>query len=260
MDSGIISCAVWLDGGDEASAQRFACQQKLPLFEAHPAGCLLLLRFCESGISLIFSDDCAQTVGPLDVDFTQSDLMRRSVHKAYGEMLVKAVGVKKYGFPLTVVDATTGLGRESFLLAAAGCEVIAMEQSPVLAMLLQQALERAIESPPCYAITQRISLKPGDSKTLLAALKVKPDVVYLDPMFPERQKSAKVKKSMQYLQALVGKEAGDADELLSQALQVAGKRVVVKRPRVGNSLMAGQRLPDFKLEGKSHRFDIYSIT
>ena len=62
------------------------------------------------------------------------------------------------------------------------------------------------------------------------------DVVYLDPMYPHKQKSALVKKEMRVFQHLVGADL-DADELLLPALQLAKKRVVVKRPDYAEFLL-----------------------
>ena len=84
-----------------------------------------------------------------------------------------------------------------------------------------------------------------------------PDVVYLDPMFPHRQKSALVKKEMRVFQSLVGADL-DADALLPVALSVAGKRVVVKRPDYAGFL--NEKKPSTSIETKSNRFDIYVVT
>lgn len=81
-----------------------------------------------------------------------------------------------------------------------------------------------------------------------------PDVVYLDPMFPPRSKSAQVKKEMRVFHQLIGTDP-DAAELLPAALQCARQRVVVKRPRLAASL--GDAPPSYALEGKSNRFDVY---
>ena len=48
----------------------------------------------------------------------------------------------------------------------------------------------------------------------------KPEVVYLDPMFPLRIKSAQVKKEMQVFHQLIGKDV-DADLLLQIAQERA---------------------------------------
>jgi 16S rRNA (guanine1516-N2)-methyltransferase len=82
----------------------------------------------------------------------------------------------------------------------------------------------------------------------------RPDVVYLDPMFPARSKSAQVKKEMQVFHQLVGTDP-DADQLLELARACAKKRVVVKRPRIAPELAAAR--PSYTLTGKSNRYDIY---
>lgn len=81
------------------------------------------------------------------------------------------------------------------------------------------------------------------------------DVVYLDPMYPHKQKiCTSKKKEMRVFQHLVGADL-DADELLLPALQLAKKRVVVKRPDYAEFLCGKQ--PHFSHETKNHRFDIY---
>ena len=84
----------------------------------------------------------------------------------------------------------------------------------------------------------------------------RPDVVYVDPMFPLRKKSAKVKKQMQAFHAIVGTDP-DADQLLANALIAAKYRVVVKRP-TGAGFLAETK-PNYSLEGKSTRYDIYAL-
>ena len=82
------------------------------------------------------------------------------------------------------------------------------------------------------------------------------DVVYLDPMFPHREKSALVKKEMRIFQELLGDDV-DADQLLAPALNLARHRVVVKRPRQAPDL--NNQVPTYRLEGKACRFDIYAL-
>jgi 16S rRNA (guanine1516-N2)-methyltransferase len=81
-----------------------------------------------------------------------------------------------------------------------------------------------------------------------------PQVIYLDPMFPHRDKSALVKKEMRLFRPLVGDD-DDAPALLQAALALATHRVVVKRSRKA-PVIAGEQ-PGYVLEGKSSRFDIY---
>ncbi|GAM77379.1 SAM-dependent methyltransferase [Vibrio ishigakensis] len=86
---------------------------------------------------------------------------------------------------------------------------------------------------------------------------MKPDVVYLDPMYPHpenKKKSALVKKEMRVFQHLVGADL-DADGLLTPALELATKRVVVKRPDYANWL--DEKKPSMAIETKKNRFDVY---
>ena len=134
------------------------------------------------------------------------------------------------------------------------------ERQPIVAALLADGLQRLRSSgdEQELAIAQRLSLHQGDSLTCVAALAEQeaPDVIYLDPMFPERGKSAKVKKSMAFFHQLVGSD-DDAAALLPLALATAGYRVVVKRPRHAPPL--ADIKPGLCFEGKSTRFDVYPL-
>lgn len=106
-------------------------------------------------------------------------------------------------------------------------------------------------------LQQRLQLIHASSLTALTDITPRPQVVYLDPMFPHRQKSALVKKEMRVFQSLVGPDL-DADGLLEPARQLATKRVVVKRPDYAPPL-ADVATPN-AIVTKGHRFDIYAGT
>lgn len=193
--------------------------------------------------------------GPIRVDFEGGAVAhRRKFGGGSGQMIAKAVGVK-VSRPLRVFDATAGLGKDAFVLASLGCEVILSERNPVVAELLADGLQRAQQSDEAELrqIAQRMTLAAGDSLTGL-----NPgndiDVVYLDPMFPDRSKSASVKKDMAAFHHVVGKDE-DADGLLPRALAAARYRVVVKRPRKAPFL--NDQSPAYQLSGKTSRYDIY---
>ncbi|MCW5196798.1 class I SAM-dependent methyltransferase, partial [Buchnera aphidicola (Pemphigus obesinymphae)] len=57
------------------------------------------------------------------------------------EAIRKAVGIKKNYYP-NVLDATAGLGKDAFILAALGCQVCMIERNPIVAALLNDALQR----------------------------------------------------------------------------------------------------------------------
>lgn len=173
------------------------------------------------------------------------------------EMLVKAARVKGAERP-RAVDATAGLGEDGFLLAAAGFEVTLCESDPVIAALLADALERASHDASLVSVAARMRLVEGDSCDTLAALagdlQAAPDVVYLDPMFPRRTKSAAVKKKFQLIHGLECPCEPDAEEaLMRAALAARPRKIVVKRP-VKGPYLAGVK-PSHSVAGKAVRYD-----
>lgn len=190
---------------------------------------------------------------PFHLDFLSGKIHYRSQQAGLRkELLARALGMKPGEQPV-IVDATAGLGRDSFILAKLGFEIIMLERSPVLFALLRDALERARLDPEMQPVIERMHLVHADANEWLQSAP-HIDIIYLDPMFPERQKSASVKKEMVILQELLGKDE-DADSLFQLALTCAARRVVVKRPRLAINI--GERAPNFTLTGKSSRFDIY---
>jgi len=222
----------------------------IPLVEA-PDAATLLLRFTPTGLELGKPGD-RHLPGGLRVDFAGTDVRRRLLHPGR-ELLVQAAKVRHTALPL-LIDATAGLGRDGFLLAAAGFRVRMIECNPVVAALLADGLERARHIPELAHPAERIHLIAGNALDDLAALAEQPDVIYLDPMFPERTKSALVKQELRLLQ-LLDHKTGDPADLLTAALAVHAKKVVVKRPLKGPPLAA--LVPSYTLRGKAIRFDVY---
>ncbi len=195
---------------------------------------------------------------PVVVDFVGGKAgHRRKFGGGRGQDIAKAVGLNK-GVTPSVLDATGGLGRDAFVLASLGCHVTIIERSPVVAALLADGLRRGREAAETGDIINQMSLIQANAVEWMktqSPLEGRFDVVYLDPMFPHREKSALVKKEMRLFQELLGDDP-DADLLLAPALTVACHRVVVKRPRLAPDL-DGQK-PDYRLVGKSCRYDVYA--
>jgi 16S rRNA (guanine1516-N2)-methyltransferase len=154
-----------------------------------------------------------------------------------------------------VWDVTAGLGRDAWLLACMGCRVVAIERSPILGVMLHDALSRACE---------QLGPEPGaqfqvvvtDARRLLQEVPrdEAPDVVYMDPMFgARRRKTALAKKEMRVLGRLIGNDP-DAGELFEAATRAARQRVVVKR-RSGAPPLVPR--PDTEYSGKIARYDVY---
>ncbi len=178
---------------------------------------------------------------------------RRRFGGGRGQALPRAVGLKGGKTP-DVVDATAGLGRDAFLLASLGCRVTLIERFPKMHALLADALARAADSDVAE-IVARMTLLQGDAKDLLPGLS--PAVVLVDPMHPERKKSALVKKEMRIIRQIVGVDP-DAAELMQVALKSARKRVVLKWPQKADAL-AGVPAASHRIEGKSTRYDVFMI-
>lgn len=196
----------------------------------------------------------------LIVDFLNSKLTYRRLHGGgYHQQLARAVGVRPTQ-PLSVLDATAGLGQDAFVLASLGCQIQMIERSPIIAALLKDGLSRLHHDPlgQQYFLTLETANALDTLRQLQnVSVKQRPDVIYLDPMFPERGKSALVKKNMRILHDIVGKDVDDADHLLSVALETAQRRVVVKRPILASALGTTIAKPNYVLRGKSNRYDIY---
>lgn len=269
--------------GDRAYAEALAAHLKTTLLDATPEASIWL-SVDAAGLSLTDGDQAMRG------DFTKLQ-KRLQYHNLTHELLVKATKVKGRE-KLRVIDATAGMGEDSLLLAASGCEVTLYEQDPVIAALLQDTMRRALEEAALHEIVMRMQLVEGDSidhlrklgeaatgsnvqcgmegedahhgssphETLDAtangsdiALK-RPDVIYLDPMFPERQKSGLVKKKFQLIHYIEA-PAENEEALMEAAIAARPFKIVVKRPAKGPYL-AGLK-PSYSLDGKAIRYDCY---
>ena len=206
------------------------------------------------GLELRRDDEGLALVGDgmvLRADFSRL-LPRLRADRIGRELLVRAARTRGVATP-TAVDATAGLGEDSLLLAAAGFTVTMFERDPVIAALLSDALDRAANDSQLAEVVARMTLVEGDSVAGLRELGFSPDVVFLDPMFPERTKSAAVKKKFQLLHHLE-RPCEDEEGLLAAALAARPRKVVIKRPPKGPWL-AGAK-PSHSLTGKAVRYDV----
>ena len=217
-----------------------------------------LLLICDGGTRRL-QQTGRKAPGPVQADFVSGAVAhRRKFGGGKGQMIAKAVGIKGSVRP-QVADVTAGLGRDSFVLATLGCEVTMVERSPIIHALLEAGLEQAQRDPEVADIASRMHLVHSDSIEWLQSQQVtehRPQVVYVDPMFPHTDKSAMVKKEMRVFRDVVGDD-DDSAALLSAALEAAENRVVVKRPRKA-PVIDGQA-PGYELSGKSSRYDIYPL-
>lgn len=213
---------------------------------AEPGGDLTL-QLDAKGLALICDGQ------KLQGDLTRM-LPRLKQNNLAAELLVRAARIKGAGTAPTAIDATAGLGEDSLLLAAAGFHVKLYERNPIIFELLRDALLRAEAVAELSGIVARMQLFHQDSILAMQQMESTPDVIFLDPMFPERQKSALVKKKLQMIQKLEF-PCVDEWELILSAMGAGPKKLIIKRPPKGPYL-AGIR-PDYSLAGKAVRFDCF---
>ena len=250
-----LTGVLYTEPDQKEKAEKLAGSLELPSI-TDSNGYDFVLSYIDSRLNLSTPNDSSNS-GKIYVEFIKGAAgFRRKQGKK--EMLIKAIGFRK-NQPLSVLDTTGGMGKDSFLMAGYGCRVHIIEQNQIVAALLQDGLWRASQHVDTCDIAKRIHLSVQDSHQLLRSfigLEKEYDVIYLDPMFPKRNKSALVKKEMQILQKLIGYE-DDTDQLFTTALAVAAKRVVVKRPKTSPSL--AHTKPSHSLSGKNTRFDVYMV-
>lgn len=255
MPSTPLYCA---EAARRDSAEQLATRFALPLVKQRPLDGYWLELGAER-LELVTSGKH----GAVYADFVDGAARhRREQGGGRGQPVAKAVGLKGAKDLPRIVDATAGLGGDSFVLATLGCDVTLIERSPVAAALLFDALQRAAREQSTQHIAARMTLVHANAIDWLAAQADKPrterpDVVFVDPMFPDTdKKSAAAKKGMQAFQQVIGDDM-DSAQLLAAAIKAATVRVVVKRPQRGVAIEGVK--PSVVLDGKSTRFDLYII-
>lgn len=192
----------------------------------------------------------------LCIDFFNPQLQWRLKTLNKKQIFAKSLGLHKTIKKPYVIDATAGLGHDALSMLKLGCRVTMIEASPLVFALLEDALLRAKQNPLNHTLAiNQLSLVNDDSTSFLKQLKEneKPDIIYLDPMFPHRTKSAKIKHAMWALQHIT--QNHDPNLLCSTALKTAKHRVVVKRAKQAPHLTSHQ--PTIIYYGKSIRYDVY---
>lgn len=242
MNNKIVVCIG--KGGQKDMAESFSRRTGSPI--VNKPGDYLTVLFDSKGVSLSGFGLSYQG------DF-ENMLHRVTNGRLQHEMLAKAVKTDQEN--LKAIDATAGMGEDSLLLAACGYQVTLYEQNPVIAILLKDALRRAKKNTVLKNIVSRMQLVEGDSIEHLNKRLDPVDVIYLDPMFPGRQKSGLINKKLQLIQKLeppCSKETA----LFDAAMAAQPSKIIVKRPL--KSPYLDERVPSYSLKGKAIRYDCYS--
>lgn len=192
----------------------------------------------------------------MNADFKKST-KRLVFSNLKNELIVKAVQIKgeRPEF-LNVLDATAGFGEDSLLLAGYGFRVILYERNEFVGLLLQNALERAkndSDNPVLQDAASKMTFIKGDSIAAMNEKKHDVDVVVLDPMFPERNKSGLIKKKFQLIHEFIS-PCEEEEILMDAALNSGARKIVVKRP-LKAPFLAGVK-PNYSVKGKNIRYDV----
>lgn len=242
-ETSVVRCA-------EAIAQRLS----VPLAAGHDLPTereQFVLHVCDDRLELFVPGRAIRRGITIDIP-AWVEQFRRSGLSAQ-QPLGRAIGAARS----FVVDATAGLGRDAVMAAMLGHDVLAIERSPVLAIMLEEAISIGGDHEIVRrALDERLHAREGDARDVLPTLNPRPDVVVIDPMFPpKRRASALPPKEVQALRQLVGSDP-DAGELFGVAGQVAKRRVVVKRSDDAPPITA-DREPTMSYRGKLIRYDVY---
>lgn len=243
MNNEIVVC--FEKGGQKDMAEVFA--RRIGAEISEKLGPKLTILFHAKGVSLTGYGLSYQG------DF-ENMLHRVTNGRLQHEMLVRAAKSDKPG--RKAIDATAGMGEDAFLLAAQGYEVTLFEQNPVIAVLLKDALRRAKKHPVLKDIASRMNLVQDNSVEGMSKLLDPVDVIYLDPMFPARQKSSLINKKLQLIQKLEPPCSEETD-LFDAAISASPSKIIVKRP-LKSEFLAGRK-PSYTLNGKAIRYDCYTL-
>jgi 16S rRNA (guanine1516-N2)-methyltransferase len=148
-----------------------------------------------------------------------------------------------------VIDVTAGWCDDALHIARQGKHVTAVEQNRIVLAMIKHAAQY-ISDP---GLNDRFKLVGGNASNFLESLAHSPDVIYLDPMYPENNKNSIPRKELAILRQLVG-DTGNSQRLFDCAMALARKRVVVKRPHYAEPLAPGKV---GETSSKLVRFDIY---
>jgi 16S rRNA (guanine1516-N2)-methyltransferase len=206
-------------------------------------------KLCELCDFLYFSEGKlhfhSNELGKMSFDFEELySYHQRQKYALSKEPLAKSLGIKGVSEKRLIWDTTCGTGKDSLLIHYFGARLTSFERNPAVFLLLKDALRR-------YPVD--FNLVFGDASKL--NITDRPEVIYYDPMYPSKKKSALARKEMRIFKEIVGDDS-DSKDFLEWALKTATERVVVKRPLEADPI---KERPTASYVGKSTRYDMYKI-
>ncbi len=196
---------------------------------------------------------CHQDGQRLQIDFAKNKTDYRRPLRGKNEILAKVFGLSAKT-PKTIFDFTGGLLVDALCFVRLGASVVHVwERSRWLIPLIDEALSQQ-QDPQMQSWLERLKFHPGNAE-LAKDLGLRPEGIFLDPMFEEYNEKALPKGKFQFLRKLIS-EPTNNEELLTLSLELATERVVVKRPIWASPLV---KKPSYQVEGRKIRYDIYRM-
>lgn len=197
-------------------------------------------------------------LGVLNLDFLADSRYQRRGHRGKSELIAKALGSQR-GVK-SVYDGTLGLAEDAIFLTQLGFHVTGCERSPWIYLLLKDAERRARLEDSEFSLEVQFGSAQEVFKDMLTDFEKRPIVIFLDPMFPDKKKTALPRKEMQIFRDVVGEDE-DASTTMEYALKATRDGVVVKRPLKAPALQptSGPVSVTHSFEGKTVRYDLYSV-
>ena len=200
---------------------------------------------------LSFIRDSKNPKETLNINFLKGKLGWRLKRVNHETKLKKALGKAKV--PLNIFDATAGLLSDSMIFLSLGHNVVAVEQSKIIYLLLEDAIRRAKDSMPFLS---NIKLINGNSFDVIKQFDALFDVIYLDPMYPILKHNIKKSGELNAIRSILEIEnlSNDEDSMINDFMRLDYKKIILKRPLKSKKIYSNI---NYQVKGRTTRFDIY---
>ena len=201
----------------------------------------LSINFNKDGIELINAS--YKEAVSISIDFLDEAINNKIKSRLSGkkDIFSKLFPIKNS----TLLDCTAGYGRDSYVLRSMGFNITMIENSPIMSLLLNDALKKLKLS--------NFKMYHGNSYDYLNHSEKYYDYIYIDFMFDKLKKNSLSSKNDETLK-LISFQENNKNNLIRLAIKKANSRVVVKEPKYSLSNILK---PEYTIKTKLLNFNIY---
>ena len=201
----------------------------------------LSINFNKDGIELINAS--YKEAVSISIDFLDEAINNKIKSRLSGkkDVFSKLFPIKNS----TLLDCTAGYGRDSYVLRSMGFNITMIENSPIMSLLLNDALKKLKLS--------NFKMYHGNSYDYLNHSEKYYDYIYIDFMFDKLKKNSLSSKNDETLK-LISFQENNKNNLIRLAIKKANSRVVVKEPKYSLSNILK---PEYTIKTKLLNFNIY---